>query len=83
MRNNVVRTLGHLKMLLSNFFFYVKACSARAPIVTAGMNMLTASSSLISSAKSLAVNPRDAATWQLLASHSKAVSDAIRKLEVV
>nr|A0A3G2LGI8.1 RecName: Full=Talin [Oscarella pearsei]AYN71349.1 talin [Oscarella pearsei] len=57
-----------------------EARSAQAPILVAGNNMLIASSSLISSAKNLAVNPRDAATWQLLASHSKAVSDAIRRL---
>ena len=32
------------------------------------------------SAKSLAVNPKDPPTWQLLASHTKSVTDAIKSL---
>ncbi|XP_062512011.1 talin-like [Corticium candelabrum] len=53
---------------------------SQAPIISAGQQMVNSSSCLISAAKSLAVNPKDAPTWQLLASQSKAVSDAIKKL---
>lgn len=35
---------------------------------------------MILSAKSLALNPKDPPTWQTLASHSKNVSDSIKKL---
>ena len=48
--------------------------------MSSGTTMLSASSRLIDSAKSLAMNPRDSSAWQLLASHSKAVSDAMKKL---
>ena len=42
--------------------------------------MIKSSSSLLTSAKSLAVNPNDPPTWQLLASHTKAITDAIKAL---
>lgn len=35
---------------------------------------------MVKAAKSLAVSPRDPPTWQLLANHSKSVSDSIKKL---
>jgi talin len=57
-----------------------EAHASQEPILSAGQQMVNSSSSLISAAKSLAVNPKDAPTWQLLASQSKAVSDAIKKL---
>ena len=42
--------------------------------------MIKSSSSLLTSAKSLAVNPNDPPTWQLLASHTKSITDAIKSL---
>ena len=46
----------------------------------AGRNVIKSSSSLLMGAKSLAVNPKDPLTWQLLASHTKSVTDAIKSL---
>ncbi|XP_075218972.1 talin_middle and talin-RS domain-containing protein rhea isoform X1 [Lycorma delicatula] len=57
--------------------------SARAsqePITSAGCEIIDASSAVICAAKSLAVAPKDPPTWKLLASHSKSVSDSIKKL---
>ena len=42
--------------------------------------MNKSSSSLLASAKSLAVDPKDASMWQLLAAHSKAVTDSVKSL---
>ncbi len=42
--------------------------------------MNKSSTSLLSSAKSLALNPNDPPMWQLLASHTKAVADAMKGL---
>ena len=42
--------------------------------------MIKASSSLLTSAKSLATNPNDPPMWQLLAAHTKAVTDSIKSL---
>ena len=46
----------------------------------AGKSLIKSSTSLLTSAKSLVVNPNDPPMWQLLASHTKAVTDAIRNL---
>ena len=46
----------------------------------AGKSVIKSSSSLLTSAKSLAVNPMDPPMWQLLASHTKAVTDSIKSL---
>ena len=46
----------------------------------AGKSLIKSSSSLLTAAKSLVVNPNDPPMWQLLASHTKAVTDAIRSL---
>lgn len=46
----------------------------------AGKSLIKSSTSLLTSAKSLVVNPNDPPMWQLLASHTKAVTDAIRSL---
>ena len=51
-----------------------------SPIQTSGKAIIQSSSSLLSASKSLAVNPKDSATWQLLVSHSKAVSDSVKAL---
>ena len=51
-----------------------------SPIVLSGKGVIKTSSNLLVAAKSLAVNPNDAATWQLLASHSKSVGEAVRAL---
>ncbi|KAJ8686379.1 hypothetical protein QAD02_022173, partial [Eretmocerus hayati] len=56
------------------------ARSAQEPILNAGKSIIESSCSMILAAKSLAVNPKDPPTWQLLASHSKSVSDSIKAL---
>ena len=53
---------------------------AQEPIIQAGKNISKSSNSLLLSAKNLALNPNDPPMWQLLASHSKAVTDAIKTL---
>ncbi|KAG7155036.1 Talin-2-like, partial [Homarus americanus] len=57
-----------------------KARESQVPITSAGKSIITGSCSMIESAKSLAVNPKDPPTWQSLASHSKSVSDSIKSL---
>ncbi|KAK7790683.1 hypothetical protein R5R35_008203 [Gryllus longicercus] len=58
----------------------VAARAAQEPITGAGRDIIDGAVSLVKAAKSLAVSPRDPPTWQLLAAHSKAVSDAIKRL---
>jgi len=53
---------------------------AQEPILQAGKNINKSSNSLLLSAKNLAMNPNDPPMWQLLASHTKAVTDAIKNL---
>ena len=53
---------------------------SQEPIVQSGHFIIDGSCSMIHSAKSLAVNPKDPPTWQSLANSSKSVSDAIKKL---
>lgn len=53
----------------NQFFFHFK-----------GKSIIDGSCSMISAAKSLALNPKDPPTWQALANHSKSVSDSIKKL---
>ncbi|XP_050730859.1 talin-2-like isoform X3 [Eriocheir sinensis] len=57
-----------------------KARESQEPITFAGKAIINGSCSLIESAKSLAVNPRDPPTWQAMANHSKSVSDSIKSL---
>lgn len=57
-----------------------KARVAQEPITSAGKSIIDGSCNMILSAKSLALNPKDPPTWQTLASHSKNVSDSIKKL---
>ncbi|KAK4327375.1 hypothetical protein Pmani_002156 [Petrolisthes manimaculis] len=57
-----------------------KARQAQEPITSAGKAIINGSCSMIESAKSLAVNPKDPPTWQSLATHSKCVSDSIKSL---
>lgn len=57
-----------------------KARQAQEPITSAGKAIISGSCSMIESAKSLAVNPKDPPTWQSLATHSKCVSDSIKSL---
>ena len=52
----------------------------QGPILQSGSFIIEGSCSMIQSAKSLAVNPKDPPTWQSLANSSKSVSDAIKKL---
>ena len=63
--------------------YIIVLCQARMamePITTAGKRMIASSSALIQTAKPLAINPKDPPTWQLLANHSKNVSDSIKEL---
>ena len=57
-----------------------KAREAQEPITSSGRSIISGSCAMIETAKSLAVNPKDPPTWQSLASHSKSVSDSIKKL---
>ena len=57
-----------------------KARQAQEPILQAGRNVNQSSNSLLTSAKNLVINPNDPPMWQLLASHTKAVTDAIKSL---
>ncbi|KAJ9593984.1 hypothetical protein L9F63_014625, partial [Diploptera punctata] len=56
------------------------ARAAQEPIVSSGRAIIDGACSMVRAAKSLAVSPRDPPTWQLLANHSKSVSDSIKKL---
>lgn len=58
----------------------LEARQAQEPIVDAGRKIIDSSSAVIHTAKSLIVMPRDPPTWQQFASHSKTVSDSIKKL---
>lgn len=53
---------------------------AQEPILEAGRKIIDSSCAVIRTAKCLIVMPRDPPTWQQLASHSKTVSDSIKKL---
>lgn len=60
--------------------FSAQAREAQEPILQAGKNVIKSSSSLLASAKNLAIDPNDMSLGQLLAQHSKAVSDSVRAL---
>ncbi|XP_077174038.1 talin-2 isoform X1 [Paroedura picta] len=53
---------------------------AQEPILTSAKTMLESSSSLIKTARSLAINPKDPPTWSVLAGHSHTVSESIKSL---
>ncbi|XP_049847483.1 talin-1 isoform X1 [Schistocerca gregaria] len=53
---------------------------AQEPVTSAARSIIDGSCAMVRAAKSLAVSPRDPPTWQLLANHSKSVSDSIKKL---
>lgn len=57
-----------------------EARQSQQPITESGRCIIDGSCEMIKAAKSLAVNPRDPPTWQVLANHSKSVSDSIKKL---
>lgn len=57
-----------------------KARTNQEPIISYGHSIIDASSSMIVSAKSLALNPKDPPGWQTLANYSKTVSDSIKRL---
>lgn len=56
------------------------AHKAQEPIIDAGEKIIDSSCSVIQTAKSLVVMPKDPPTWQQFANNSKNVSDAIKKL---
>lgn len=56
------------------------ARNSQEPIISAGKSIIAGSCAMILAAKSLAVTPKDPPTWQLLANHSKNVSDSIKAL---
>ncbi|XP_060823364.1 talin isoform X3 [Bombus pascuorum] len=58
----------------------VTARAAQEPITSAGKAIIDGSCAMVRAAKSLAVSPKDPPTWQLLANHSKSVSDSIKSL---
>uniref|UniRef100_A0A1X7VGP0 FERM domain-containing protein n=1 Tax=Amphimedon queenslandica TaxID=400682 RepID=A0A1X7VGP0_AMPQE len=53
---------------------------AQEPIVMAGKNVIKSSNGLLTSAKNLAIDPNDSSMWQLLAQHTKAVTDSMKAL---
>uniref|UniRef100_A0A8C0B748 FERM domain-containing protein n=1 Tax=Buteo japonicus TaxID=224669 RepID=A0A8C0B748_9AVES len=53
---------------------------AMEPIVSSAKTMLESSAGLIQTACALAVNPKDPPQWSVLASHSRTISDSIKKL---
>ncbi|XP_015742916.1 talin-2 isoform X2 [Python bivittatus] len=53
---------------------------AQEPILASARTMLESSSSLIKTARSLAINPKDPSTWSVLAGHSHTVSESIKSL---
>uniref|UniRef100_UPI00398ED945 talin-2 isoform X3 n=1 Tax=Pristiophorus japonicus TaxID=55135 RepID=UPI00398ED945 len=57
-----------------------EGAQSQEPILAAARSMLDSSSSLIRSARSLAINPKDPPTWSILAGHSRTVSDSIKSL---
>lgn len=58
----------------------IAARAAQEPITSAGKAIIDGSCAMVQAAKSLAVSPKDPPTWQLLANHSKSVSDSIKSL---
>ena len=61
-------------------FFCFQARVAQEPITSAGLDMIDGAALMMESAKQLAVTPNDPPTYQRYSEHSKAVSDAIKKL---
>ncbi|KAM6228558.1 talin-1-like isoform 2-T3 [Spheniscus humboldti] len=57
-----------------------EGCRAMEPIISSAKTMLESSAGLIQTARSLAVNPKNPPQWSVLASHSRTVSDSIKKL---
>uniref|UniRef100_F6WWU2 Talin-2 n=1 Tax=Ciona intestinalis TaxID=7719 RepID=F6WWU2_CIOIN len=57
-----------------------EAREAQRPIIESGKQMLQSSCDLIKTARKLANNPKDPPTWQVMAGHSRVVSDSIKKL---
>ncbi|XP_026300610.1 talin-2 isoform X4 [Apis mellifera] len=58
----------------------IAARAAQEPITSAGKAIIDGSCAMVRAAKSLAISPKDPPTWQLLANHSKNVSDSIKSL---
>ncbi|XP_067209447.1 talin-1 isoform X1 [Linepithema humile] len=58
----------------------IAARAAQEPITSAGKSIIDGSCAMVQAAKSLAISPKDPPTWQLLANHSKSVSDSIKSL---
>lgn len=58
----------------------IAARAAQEPITSAGKAIIDGSCAMVLAAKSLALSPKDPPTWQLLANHSKSVSDSIKSL---
>ena len=67
-------------LAVSSTVFLSQGRESMSPIQLSGKAVIKTSSNLLVAAKSLAVNPNDAATWQLLASHSKSVGESVRAL---
>ncbi|XP_063053777.1 talin-2 [Engraulis encrasicolus] len=54
--------------------------AAQEPILCSARSMLDSSTSLLETARSLILNPKDPPTWSVLAGHSRTVSDSIKGL---
>ncbi|XP_062403935.1 talin-2 [Sardina pilchardus] len=54
--------------------------AAQEPILRSARSMLDSSTSLLETARSLILNPKDPPTWSVLAGHSRTVSDSIKGL---
>uniref|UniRef100_A0A8B9HS97 Talin 2a n=1 Tax=Astyanax mexicanus TaxID=7994 RepID=A0A8B9HS97_ASTMX len=54
--------------------------AAQEPILQSARSMLDSSIKLLTTARSLVLNPKDPALWSLLAAHSHTVSDSIKSL---
>ncbi|XP_052786529.1 talin-1-like isoform X4 [Mya arenaria] len=57
-----------------------KARQAQEPITSAGKSLISGACKMLDAAKQLSINPKDAPTYQLYSTHSKSVSDSIKRL---
>ncbi|XP_057316525.1 talin-2-like isoform X2 [Hydractinia symbiolongicarpus] len=57
-----------------------QAKAAQYPLIMSGKSMVSSSTHYFTSTKTLAVNNKDQPTWQLFATHSRALADAMRKI---
>ena len=66
--------------ILAEQFFSLQGFAAQEPILQSARAMLDSSTSLLKTARSLVINPKDPPTWSVLAGHSHTVSNSIKSL---